>query len=152
MAQTDAIAAKAALRDLIERYFFALDMRDWQAFRSCFADAAAVTFHAGSTGAVELSSAADVTTYIAARIESYTRTIHAVANSQVELTGGAAATGVTHAIAYVVIGERVLVRGIRYTDTFVHDDSGWRIAQRAHAPMWQFEAAAAVPSINHHRR
>lgn len=139
------------IRALMDRYFHALDTRDWPGFRSCFADDAVAIYHQGSGRESRLTGNKAITDGIQARIDSYTATVHANANVQLEVAGDRARAS-THAVANVVLEGHVLVRGLRYVDELERREGRWLIAKRTHIPMWQYEANAVVPSVVHRER
>jgi uncharacterized protein (TIGR02246 family) len=139
------------IRALMDRYFHALDARDWPGFQDCFAEEAVAIYHHGTGGELQLTGNKAITDGIRGRIDSYAATVHANANVQVEIAGDRAKAS-THAIANVVLEGQVLVRGLRYVDELERRGGRWLITRRTHIPMWQYEAAAVKPSVVHRER
>jgi hypothetical protein len=73
-------------------------------------------------------------------------TTHALSNVDVVVDDDAA-QALTYAIVHVVLRHepRVLVRGMRYDDHLVRTNAGWRITERSHSVLWQYEATTVAP-------
>ncbi len=132
-----------ALRALVERYFNALDQRDMEAIRTCFATDAYASFNGGE---ITLEGR-DAIVGDMEFIKTWPSTIHALASASVDEERG---TGVVFAVAFVQTtgddGEQhMLVRGIRYDDRYVQQDGAWRIQRREHRALWQYDAAIQTP-------
>lgn len=148
----DDTLARFEIRDIAERYFWALDRRDWDALESCFVPTARYDLFGGK---VTMNSAAEVVARLKG-VARYEATHHAWSNGQIEVDG-AAGSGVIHAVAYCVLpeveGRQVRVRGLRYEDRYARDEAGrWRIAARLHVPVWQFEAQAVSEEVLERQR
>ena len=141
---------RRAMREVVERAFFALDARDRPLFASCFLDNATARYHRGTGQEKNLSGVGEIAEYNISRMQSYTATTHLPANCLVEASPEGP-TLTTHAIANVVVGGRVLVRGLTYVDTFARAEGGWRIAHRDHGPSWQYDATSTSPTVTHPR-
>lgn len=148
--RTKSTEEEASIRSVIRACFFALDSRDRHYFSAQFTPDATARYHAGSGNEADLSGADQITEYNIGRMESYDYTAHQACNSRISIEGRKA-TCETHAIAHVVIGERVLVRGLKYVDTLTHSDGRWRIAHRRHQARWQYYAESVQPTVTHPR-
>jgi hypothetical protein len=125
---------RAEIDDLLARYCFAVDLRDWEGLRDVFASGAVITY-----------SGPRVSTGIAQIVEFFRTTASAVAvtqhllhTSRVWATGPEAAEGLTHVTAHHVGHDVALpapqtatytVTGT-YQDVFARTSAGWRIARR----------------------
>lgn len=139
---SDDTIARFEIREVAERYFWALDRRDWAALESCFAPDVRYSLYGGK---IEMRSAQEVVTRLKG-IVRYESTHHAWCNGLIEVDGPRA-TGVIQATAYCILpeaeGHGARVRGLRYEDSYDRNATGqWRIASRRHVPVWQFEAQA----------
>jgi 3-phenylpropionate/cinnamic acid dioxygenase small subunit len=125
---------RAEIDDLLARYCFALDRRDWEDLREIFAADAVITY-----------SGPRVSTGIGPIVEFFQTTASAVAltqhllhTSRVWATGRGAAEGLTHVTAHHVGHDVALpapetatytVTGT-YQDVFARTPAGWRISRR----------------------
>ncbi len=136
------VLARFEVREVAERYFWALDRRDFKALESCFAPDVQFDLY---DGRVKMRSAAEVVEGLRG-VAAHEATHHAWSNGDI-MVDGARATAIIHAIAYCVQpeseGHRVRVRGLRYEDAYALGEAGaWRITVRRHVPVWQFDAEA----------
>lgn len=139
------VAATAAIRSVIERYFFAADTRDADLMLSCFA--APFRFELRLNPTIVLTTPEALRRMLAG-FEPPAASNHGPSNVGITLTAGGA-TSVTHATAQLFMPKagKILVRGLRYTDRWVDTRDGWRIAERLHEPRWQFDAPSTSPSV-----
>jgi ketosteroid isomerase-like protein len=123
----------AALREVVERYFAAVDIGDWDLLASCFTDDGTVHLNDGTAGQRALRGPRAV-------VEEYRRILapdlprmHAAAHVRINGAGDSA-TGVTQALAHLGVppagSGRMLVRAIHYADEFVR--AGATAASRRH--------------------
>ena len=138
--------AKAQVREVLERYFHGLDGREKELIAACFTEGAVATLHSGSETEFTLTGNAEIARYFCALMQTFTASNHSVSNSVIRVTGHTA-TADTFAIATVVSGSRVRVRGLRYLDELVHVSQQWRIRKRTHIPVWQYETEAVKPFL-----
>ena len=131
---------------MISRYFYALDARDRSVLETVFADDVEVQYHTGTAGQFVQNGAANIVNYLIDNMGNYKVRTHVGANTQVWLDGDAATT-VTHAVATLLKGERLVVRGLRYSDEFARIGKEWRIRRRKHMPLWQYVAAPSEPDV-----
>lgn len=141
------LAAEPELRALNERYFNALDRRDFEAIGDCFAADATSTYLGGHW---EMTGRAEILERLEAILE-FDATIHAPTTMSFA-DGDDGPTGEVFAIASIAYrpgggDQRVMVRGLRYRDRYVADADGWRITHRAQDPLWQYDVAAMTPAI-----
>lgn len=146
-----AAADEVEIRVLLDRYFHAMDARDWTSFAGCFAEAAEMVLHYGSSQDALLIGRSTIAKTIQGRIESYDATVHARGNVRVVLDGDRASSS-TFAVANILLKGHMLVRGLRYQDELERGSDGWRIAKRLHSSTWQYESPAYTPSIVHQNR
>jgi ketosteroid isomerase-like protein len=138
---------QTAIRDVIGRYFYCLDRRDFAALTTCFTSDAhgeyddGKTVHVGREAIIEALRG----------ITQFKFSSHLIGSLMVEVNGDLAKAD-TFGVAFLVVdgGEgkgRVLVRGLRYLDNLVQVPEGWRINHRVHIPIWQYEAASVPPAL-----
>jgi len=135
-----------AIRALSERYFNALDRRDFDALRDCFTAETTAVYLGGEWR----MQGRDAVLEKLEAILSFESTIHAPTTMSVWFDGDRV-TGEVFAIAYIAFkGDgvpRMMIRGLRYRDRYVQAEDGWRIAHREQDPLWQYEVAAVAPAI-----
>ena len=98
----------------------------------------------GPHGAVQgLAALAAVTELL----QKHFVTTHTFANQRIELSGDRALanTSLVGQSAVRATGQ-ILVRGIRYLDQLVRTQEGWRIHEREHIVLWQYEVTGQAPS------
>jgi hypothetical protein len=129
-----AASDRVEIGDLLARYCFALDGRDWEALRDVFAVDGQTRYSGGrvSTGIDEIVA------FFRATASAVAVTQHLLHTSLVRATGPDAAAGVTHVTAHHVGYDVALpapesqtytVTGT-YDDLFARTAAGWRIWRR----------------------
>jgi len=137
---------EAAIREVVERYFYSLDARDPEALLSCFTQDATARYHVGNIGERATVGARAIADEIMANQRRYPASNH-TASSVYMVDRGDHVAVCTFAVAHVYNGAIIVVRGLRYDDDFVREDGAWRIRARSHAPQWQYEAAGVPPQM-----
>lgn len=136
----------AAIVELIERYFCALDARDASRLEGIFTEDVEVRYHTGTAGAFVQHGRQAALSYLVANLEKFDQRIHNRANTMIEVSGDVA-KATTHAVATIVTGAQVATRGLRYEDELTLADGRWAIRRRIHTPLWQFDADLAPPLV-----
>ena len=125
---------RAAIDDLLARYCFAIDLRDWDALREIFAADAVITYSGPrvSTGIDQIVGFfRNATSAVAA-------TQHLLHTSRVWVCGPDTAEGLSHVTAHHV-GRAVALPAPEaatytvtgtYQDVFTRTPDGWRISRR----------------------
>jgi hypothetical protein len=134
---------RAAIHDVVMRYFFAVDDRDWAGVRACFTADARLDYVVFAGGADE------VVDTIARGLSHFTHIMHHGGNVLIELAGDGARCE-TYAVCHHRLGEgdgaRDRVSAIRYRDRLRRDPGGWRIAERSVTFVWErLEPVAPAP-------
>jgi ketosteroid isomerase-like protein len=137
---------KINVREIIERYFFAVDAKDRNALINCFSADAEASYHWMTPEQKTIVGGAAVAEDVYAACSRFTSSTHSIANLIVDVTGEGAEAN-TFAIAHVIRDTSLVVRGLRYQDKLVRTTQGWRIAWRKHTPMWQTEATVQSPRL-----
>jgi len=142
----DALNDEAQIRWLIERYYVAIDAKDADLMRSCFTEDTKVVYHAGEGDReIRLGNRDEVLAYLTAGTAWNGPSIHALSSTHARSAGGTMAS-TSFAVAYLAVDSKVLVRGLRYEDQFEKGPDGWRIRNRNHKALWQFNGDS-VPSM-----
>lgn len=130
----DEVTDRALLRQLVQQYARAADLRDDEMFANAFTDDAIL--FTGRSEIVGRERLLDVVN----RLSRYRVTMHLVGNHYVDLTGADSATGQAYCVASHVYEEdgvdRVYVMNIVYNDTYRRGPDGWRIAERRLDVLW----------------
>jgi hypothetical protein len=136
-AQDGDAADRIAVRDVLERYTYAMDRRDEALMHSCFTPDADLSYFGGLrhfTG----NEFAD--TFVSS-LEPFGFIDHSISSLRITVDGDVAAVNM-HLCATMALKNEpsVLIRWVEVTDTLVRDPSGWRIAERRHVPVLQYES------------
>jgi len=141
------ILDKLAVRETIEDYLHFLDTEHWDGVAACFvADARS---HYNFEPEV-LIGGSGVVKWLRTRLASFSGTEHALSNLHIEIDGDRATceSRVSASLLHEAHGERRLaVRAIRYRDELRREGDRWRICERRHEPMWQYDLPAQVPKL-----
>ena len=135
--------ARQEIRIVAERYFFGVDTRDAALVTSCFADAFRFELRLDPT---RILTTPDGIRALIGGVVQPVASNQSLSNMKIDLSGDGASSTL-HAVADVSIGGKVLVRGLRYSDSWIKQRGEWRIANRVHQPRWQFEMPAIAPRI-----
>ncbi len=127
------------VRSVISRYLYALDAEDIGALATCFAPDVELLYHSGAEQEERVGGREAALERFSANMRKYAVRTHALANLHV-VAEGHGVNCVSHVVATVVRDQRVMVRGIRYSDRLVQLKGEWCIRRREHRPLWQYEA------------
>jgi ketosteroid isomerase-like protein len=133
---TSEVTARQEIAEVLFRYGYALDERDWDRLERCFTPDAAFHHSGGSVfGAEEIRAG------LRTALGSLSVSQHLIGSvSVVVAADGQTATSTCYVQAQHVRagaeGGKHLLLGGRYADRLVHTEDGWRIADRALRVMW----------------
>jgi ketosteroid isomerase-like protein len=137
---------RAAIQDVLARYFSGLDRCNKEQVRSCFTDDIHAHYdHRGTTKGIE--ALMDGFQTFKRMAEGRMKvTTHFMGNLQVKSIEGDVAETETNAIAFLVApgkGEgEIAMRSLRYIDRLRREKDGWRISDRVHTLDWSCELPA----------
>jgi 3-phenylpropionate/cinnamic acid dioxygenase small subunit len=119
--------ARQDIAEVLVRYATGIDRRDWELFRSCFADGCDADY--GDIGAWH--DADGITDFMREMHEPLGATLHRITNQAVELRSDDEATARCYVDALVMgpDGSPVRVAGY-YDDELAREDDGWKITRR----------------------
>ena len=131
------LADRAAIQDVLARYFQGLDRCSKELVRSCFTD----DVHVHYDGRPPVSGIEEVMAHFRTfqRMEKGLMkvTTHFMGNLNFKYIRGDTAETEMNAIAFMVEPAHVMaMRSLRYMDRLRRDDGGWRISDRAHTLDW----------------
>src|ERR1700681_1352498 len=110
---------RAALREVVEYYFVAVDFGDWALLASCFTADGTVHLNDGTAGERVLRGPQAVVAEYRRILDEGIPRLHAAAHMRITGSGDSAA-GLTRALAHLSVppaeSGRMLVRGIHYAD------------------------------------
>jgi hypothetical protein len=130
-----ALSDRAAIQDLVTRYFLACDRRDWDVVTACFTDDAALDY------GVFRGDRTHVVDCIRRGLTFFLHTMHFGGNILVDLEGPATARCQSYAVCYhrVASGDGFVDRicALHYRDALVRSDDAWRIQRRDVTFVWE---------------
>lgn len=130
------------IAELCARYTAALDTKDWELLRSCFAAAPAFVHPGGRLDGWE-----QILARTSAALAPLTRSQHLLGNILVSVDGDRATSScyfhAQHVRSGTPGGELYVIAG-RYDDTLRRTDDGWRIAERVQTYLWRSGNRAVV--------
>ena len=125
------ISDRLEIQDLLTRYSYAVDDRDWDAYRRVFTADAVIDYTAfgGPRGGVE-----DMVAYLPKALTRILSGQHVITNTLIELDGDSARVRTVCQCPMVLdLGEgrsQVFFQGLWYRDRLSRTLDGWRIAER----------------------
>ena len=137
---------RAAIQQLLARYFQGLDRSDAEQVRSCFTDDVRCHYDKRSPtrGIEELMGS--LQNFNKLRAGTMKITTHFMGNFNLTLLQGDAAEAETNAIAFLVEPTNgvdvVAMRSLRYLDRMRRERDGWRISDRIHTLDWSCQVPA----------
>jgi ketosteroid isomerase-like protein len=141
----EVISDRLEILDLIGRYAQSIDDADVDGIMACFTENAEFALHGGA----EIMRGSELRDFFA-RILGWAsggKTMHLMGQTTLELQAGVA-SGRTTAVSFLNRSPAIRsVRGLRYRDTFVKVEAGWRIAKRYHDIDWQFDATSVPIAV-----
>lgn len=131
------IADRLQIQDLLARYSFAIDDRDWDALDDVFTADARIDY--GQTGGAA-GNLAEIKRWLPVALARFPRYQHLVATTKLDLDGD-------HARGRTILfnpmvhrgedgAEQAFFIGLWYRDVFLRTPVGWRIAERVEEMSW----------------
>lgn len=137
---------RAAIQDVLARYFQGLDRCDPAQVRTCFTDDVQAHYdhRPPAKGIEEIMSG--FRTFKRIPVSKLKMTTHFMGNLNIRLLQGDVAETETNAIAFLVEedagADLVSMRSLRYLDRLRRQDDGWRISDRIHTLDWSCQVPA----------
>jgi hypothetical protein len=132
------LSDKAEIGEVIVRYGWAIDTKDWALLDTCFTADAHVDYSSNPGGKV--GPYREVRGWLEKVMSAFPVTQHLMSNTEVMLDGDRAKvrTMVTNpqGAATRAGGLHFFFVGARYDDDFVRTPDGWRIAKRVETTLW----------------
>jgi ketosteroid isomerase-like protein len=124
------ISDRLEIEQLLVRYCYAIDQRDWNAFRSVFTEDAVI--EDVTAGITDVES---MVAFLPKALERVRIAQHTISTTLIELDGDtASARTICHCPMVIDVGNgetQVMFQGLWYVDELVRTSAGWRIARRA---------------------
>lgn len=140
------VTDRQEIRNLLERYFYALDSRNLELLGDCFTPDATISL----LGNVRRMDGPETIVAAFRAIGEYKASSHFVTSQHATIADEDAQA---HTLAIAVLVQHgdspVLVRGIEYRDELSRTPAGWRIARRIHDALWQFDTEQTAPFVPH---
>lgn len=139
---------RAAIRDVLVRYFRGLDRADPELVRSCFTEDVRAHYEGRPPMRGIEAFMGSLRTFRRLDAGEMQITTHFMGNLSFDVLEGDLAETETNAIAFLVppqrLNERMAVRSLRYIDRWRRTDAGWQICERCHTLDWSFEATTGT--------
>ena len=125
------ISDRLEIEQLLVRYCYAIDQRDWDAYRSVYTEDAVIDDVSAGPG----NSVDDMVAFLSRALERVVLIQHAISTTLVELDGDrAGARTICHCPVVLDRGDgrtETFLQGLWYVDELVRTPDGWKIAKRA---------------------
>jgi SnoaL-like domain len=132
------LADRAEIHDVIVRYGWAIDTKDWALLDTCFTADAEVDYSSNPGG--KKGPYQQIRSWLEKMISAFPVTQHLMSNIDAKLDGDRATcrTMVTNpqGAATREGGPHFFFVGARYDDELVRTDDGWKIAKRVETTLW----------------
>ena len=132
------LADRAEIQDVIVRYGWAIDTKDWALLDTCFTADAYVDYSSNPGGKV--GPYPEIRAWVAKVMKAFPVTQHLMSNVDIKLDGDRATvrTMVTNPQGAATREGPLhfFFVGARYDDEFVRTPDGWKIAQRVETTQW----------------
>lgn len=146
LAELQRLIDRAAIQDVLARYFQGIDAADKDQVRTCFTDDIRAAYDGrGSAENIEEL----MNTFHAFKNKAsgaWKATSHFMGNLSFMLLRDDVAETETYAIAFLSTthpsGDRIVMRSLRYLDRLRKTKDGWRISERIHTLDWSCEVPA----------
>jgi ketosteroid isomerase-like protein len=142
---------RAAIHDLLVRYFQGVDLGDEAQVRSCYTDDVVGHFHGRPVAIGADAVIAAMPSFAKQASGEWKISTHFMGNVIYKQVERDVAETETNAFAFLVLTDappdRVAMRCLRYLDKLVRVDGGWRISERLHTLDWSCQVPTdfAVP-------
>jgi ketosteroid isomerase-like protein len=137
------ISDRTEIEDVLTRYCYAVDDRDWDAYRRLFTADAVIddTVTGGIKSGVE-----EHVTYLKRALSKVEMSQHAISTVLIELDGNEAKVR-SHCSCPIVMAttedaQHVMLQGLWYRHTFIRTDAGWKIRSLMEEGYWKHNAPA----------
>lgn len=138
IAELESALDRQLIRELVEAYLVSVDSKDWDGIEAVFTPDAVARYN---NETAPLSGASTITDRLR-RMEAYSASNHVLSCLKVVVEGDQA-TAEFNVLATLHAGEigtgRVQGRSVHFVDKLVRAADGWKVSERVHEPMFQYE-------------
>jgi ketosteroid isomerase-like protein len=124
------ISDRLEIEQLLVRYCYAIDQRDWAAYRAVYTKDAVIDDVSAGPG----NSVDDMVEFLSGALERVVLIQHAISTTQVEVDGDtASARTICHCPVVLDRGggeTQMFFQGLWYVDDLVRTPDGWKISKR----------------------
>jgi 3-phenylpropionate/cinnamic acid dioxygenase small subunit len=124
------ISDRLEIEQLLVRYCYAIDQRDWDAYRAVYTRDAVIDDVSAGPG----KSVDDMVEFLSRALERVVLIQHAISTAKIEIDGdSASARTICHCPVVLDRGDgetQMFFQGLWYQDELVRTPDGWRIAKR----------------------
>ncbi len=146
---------RAAIQDLLARYFQGLDRSSPEQVRSCFTEDVRAHYDKRTPTQGLEAMINSLENFNKLRDGRMKITTHFMGNLNITLLQGDVAETETNAIAFLVEpgegGDGVAMRSLRYIDRMRRQENGWRISDRIHTLDWSCRVPTNFATTLAHR-
>lgn len=135
------VADTLRIRELIDLYFHALDTTDFELLAECFVPDAVMSYFGGSV----VQEGRDVFIGKLKTLFDFQASTHTLANMRIRRTAEGVVGDVVASAHLLTHDNKMMVRGLQYSDIYVQVAGAWKIKRRAHRATWQFDTGASSP-------
>ena len=142
----------AMIQALVQQYGIAFDTSDRELILACFSDDAHLDYLNGQKIVTGLANIREQMFHFSADwqpLPGAGRIVSSDHRFRVDrLRGGpdgdvtGNVSGVVHLVTEAGGNAALAIRGVRYTDRYVHTAAGWRMAERRHEQLWESQLPA----------
>lgn len=139
-----AITDRLEVQELLVRYCYAADDKDWQAFEALFTDDAIIDFTAFGG---PRCSPAEMTAFLRNVAATMNGWQHTISTNILESSGGNIKSRTAAQVMMMPKGgegnQQVMFTGLWYNDLIVRSAQGWKFKERVQVYSWVHNAPAA---------
>jgi ketosteroid isomerase-like protein len=125
------ISDRMEIEQLLVRYCYAIDDRDWDAYRSVYTEDAVIDDVSAGPG----NSVEEMVEFLSRALERVVQIQHAISTSLIDIDGDTASARTICHCPVVLEGNdgeiEMFFQGLWYVDELVRTPDGWKIAKRA---------------------
>ena len=137
---------RAAIGDVLGRYFQGIDLGNQDQVRSCFTEDVQATYHGRSAVRGIDALIESIPSFRKQATGEWRVSSHFMGNLNFGLLEGNVAETETYAIAFLVLAgepaDQLAMRSLRYLDRLRRVEDGWRISDRLHTLDWSCQVPA----------
>ena len=142
----ESLLDRAAIGDVLARYFQGIDLGSQDQVRSCFTEDVQATYHGRSPVQGIDALIESISSFRKQATGEWRVSSHFMGNLHFGLLEGDVAETETYAIAFLVLAgepaDQLAMRSLRYLDRLRRVEDGWRISDRLHTLDWSCQVPA----------